>query len=175
MARTDTRKRESEDDALFAKASEQWDRGGLRSAFRLFLAGAKRGDPSAQQNLGYFYDVGLGVKPNRRMALLWYNRAFRQGYGTAASNIGTIFRDEKKIASALSWFQRAVKLGDSDANLEIAKIYISELGEPDKAVPYLRRTVQAKPDDVTKASQLEARRLLRQLSRKNRRRAGPPH
>jgi hypothetical protein len=55
-------------DVLFAKASEQWDRGKLRSAFHLFLSAAKRGDPSAQHDLGYFYDVGVGVKPNRGLA-----------------------------------------------------------------------------------------------------------
>ena len=37
------------------------------------------------------------------------------------SNIGTIFRDEKKLGPAISWFRRAARLGDADANLEIAK------------------------------------------------------
>jgi tetratricopeptide (TPR) repeat protein len=152
-------------DALFAKASEQWDRGELRSAFRLFLVAAKRGDPGAQHNLGYFYDVGVGVKPNRAAALYWYKRAFRRGYRTAASNIGTIFRDEEKTSQALSWFQRAIKLGDADANLEVAKILLRQEGEAGKAIAYLRRTTKAKEGDVTKGSKQEAERLLSQLAR----------
>ncbi len=152
-------------DVLFTKASEQWDRGELRSAFRLFLTAAKRGDPSAQHNLGYFYDVGVGVKPNRTEALYWYKRAFRRGYRTAASNIGTIFRDEEKTRQALSWFQRAIKLGDADANLEVAKVLLRKEGDAGRAIVYLRRTINAKQGDVTKGSKQEAQRLLSQLAR----------
>jgi uncharacterized protein len=157
---------ESKADLLFAKASEQWDRGKLRSSFRLFLSAAKRGDPSAQHNLGYFYDVGVGVKQNRAAALYWYKRAFRRGYRTAASNIGTIFRDEEKTKQALSWFKRAISLGDADANLEVAKILLREKGGTDKAIAYLKRTTKAKRSDVTDGSKEEANRLLKQLVRK---------
>jgi TPR repeat protein len=153
-------------DALFAKASDQWDRGRLRSAFRLFLRAAKRGDPSAQHNLGYFYDVGVGVKPNRAAALYWYKRAFRHGYRTAASNIGTIFRDEKNTKQALSWFQRALRLGDADANLEIAKIYLSEKEDVARAIAHLKRTTKARASDVTDGSKQEAQRLLKKLVRR---------
>jgi TPR repeat protein len=159
--------------ALFAKASNQWDRGKVRSAFRLFLTGAKRGDPSAQHNLGYFYDVGVGVKPNRAAALYWYKRAFRRGYRTAASNIGTIFRDEEKTKQALSWFQRAIRLGDADANLEVAKIYLRVEGQVEKAIVYLKRTTKARPSDVTEASRQEAQRLLKQIVRKRVQANGP--
>jgi TPR repeat protein len=163
---------ESMRDALFAKASEQWDRGRLRSAFRLFLSGAKDGDPSAQHNLGYFYDVGLGVKPNREAALYWYRRAFRHGYRTAASNIGTIFRDEKNVIQALSWFQRAVKLGDADANLEMAKIYLTEKDDVVRAIACLKRATKAKASDVTEASKREAQRLLKRLAGRHPRASG---
>ena len=155
---------ESDLDRLFAKASEQWDRGKLRSAFRLFLSCAKRGDPGAQHNIGYFYDVGVGVRPNRTAAVYWYKRAFRRGYRTAASNIGTIFRDEGRTEQALSWFKRAIKLGDADANLEIAKI-LRKQGLAEKAVAYLKRIETAKSSDVTQASRQEAKRLLTQLVR----------
>jgi TPR repeat protein len=147
---------------LFAKASGQWDRGKLRSAFRLFLSGAKHGDPSAQHNLGYFYDVGIGVKPNREAALYWYKRAFRHGYRTAASNIGTIFRDEKNMRQALSWFQRAIRLGDADANLEIAMIYLAEK-DIVRAIASLKRATKAKASDITEGSKLEAQRLLKRV------------
>lgn len=156
----------SKSDVLFTKASKQWDRGRLRSAFRFFLSAAKAGDPSAQHNLGYFYDVGVGVKPNRRAALYWYKRAFRHGYRVAAANIGTIFRDEKDFKRALSWFQRAVRLGDADANLEIAKICLSTKADVANAIVYLKRTTKAKAGDVTDGSKEEAQHLLRQLKRR---------
>src|SRR5690349_4222867 len=75
---------------LFFRADKQWDRGHLISAFRLFLAGAKAGDKDSQVNVGFFYDSGVGVHPNRKKALYWYNKAYRQGDALAAYNIGRI-------------------------------------------------------------------------------------
>ena len=99
---------------LFSRANKEWEHRKLRCAFRLFLSGARAGDPGAQVNLGYFYDTGIGMKPNRRQALCWYKRAFQQGCAAAATNIGTIFRDQRQLKKALVWFRRAVKLGDGD-------------------------------------------------------------
>ena len=151
---------------LFSRANEEWEHRKLRSAFRLFLSGARAGDPGAQVNLGYFYDTGIGMKPNRRQALYWYKRAFQQGCAAAATNIGTIFRDQRQLKKALVWFRRAVKLGDGDANLEIAKIYLRDEGEAGRAIPYLRRTIQARAAAVTDGSRREARRLLEQYKKK---------
>jgi len=156
----------SKTNVLFARASKRWDQGRLRSAFRLFLSAAKAGDPSAQHNLGYFYDVGVGVKRNRDAALYWYRRAFRHGYRTAASNIGTIYRDEERSKQALSWFQRAIRLGDADANLEVAKILLRTKGESARAITYLKRATEAKSRDVTAGSKREAHRLLKKLARR---------
>jgi TPR repeat protein len=158
--------RKNEADAMFARANEQWDRGALLSAFRLFLFAANRGDPSAQHNLGYFYDVGVGVKPNRAAAIYWYKRAFRHGCRAAASNIGTIFRDENNTQQALSWFRRAIRLGDADANLEVAKLYLREEANVAKAIVHLKRTTRARRSDVTEGAKQEAQRLLKQLMRK---------
>ena len=104
-------------DELFRRAHEQWGQDKLRSAFTLFRAAAKQGDTGAQVNLGYFYDVGIGIRPNRNAALRWYRRAYRAGERAAASNIATIFRDQGKLTQAMSWFRRAAALGDGDANL----------------------------------------------------------
>lgn len=155
------------DEVLFKQANEEWEKGRLRSAYRLFLAGAKAGDPGAQANLGYFFDIGIGMKPSRRRALYWYRRAFKQGYSAGATNIGTIYRDKGELRKALMWFQRAVKLGDADANLEIAKIYLREKKVFRKAIPYLLRTIKAASGtEVTEDSRQEARRLLERYKRK---------
>jgi TPR repeat protein len=158
------RYRQSELDVLFQRADRQWEQGKLQSAFRLFLAAAKGGDTGCQNNLGYFYDEGIGVKPNRARALYWYRRAYRRGVRCAASNIGVVYRDEENWKQALAWFERAIKLEDDDANLEIAKIYLHQMKDRAKAIHYLKQTLKAKPDDVTEASREEAQRLLKQLS-----------
>jgi TPR repeat protein len=125
----------------------------------------KAGDSSCQLNLGYCYDVGVGVKRNRQKALYWYLRAHRRGESCAASNIGTVWHDEGQLERALAWFHRAVKLGDGDANLEIALIYLRDDTKKRHAISYLAKTCKAK--HVTEQSVKEASRLVKAIRRKN--------
>jgi uncharacterized protein len=160
----------SELDALFERACKQEDKGKLRSAFRLLLTAAKAGDISSQINLGNFYSHGTGVKPNRTLALYWYRRAYRRGERSAASNIGAVFRDEENWKQALKWFERAVRLEDGDASLDIAKIYLRNKSDHKKAIRHLKQTLKAKVYwDATKGSQEEAQRLLKRLQAPKRR------
>ena len=120
----------------------------------------------ATLNLGYFYDVGIGVKRNRAAAMYWYQRAYRRGFASAAVSIGTIYRDENKTRRALEWFGRALAMGDVDVNLEIARIYIDDLKTPDAAVPHLQRVVGATAGvEVIESSREEALLLLKGIQR----------
>jgi TPR repeat protein len=146
---------------LFGRADKAYEAGKFRSAFHLFLAAAKAGDSSCQINLGDLYCSGIGVKPNRSKALYWYKRAFRGADGAAATNIGLLYREEKKLDRALAWFERAAKLQDGDANLEIAKIYLYGKDDETRAIHYLKQT--CKTEYVTEASEEEAEELLKRL------------
>jgi TPR repeat protein len=154
-------------DQLFIRADELEDRGELKAAFRLFLAGAKAGDVSCQLNLGNYYDDAKGIRRNRKAALYWYRRAYRRGDAAAASNIGIMWRNEGKPGRALAWFKRAVKMGDDEANLEIAKYYLEKENLPRRALPHLRRV--AKSNSVTEAGVEEAEALLRKFAKRHRR------
>lgn len=154
-------------DQLFIRADELEDRGELKAAFRLFLAGAKAGDVSCQLNLGNYYDDAKGIRRNRKAALYWYRRAYRRGNAAAASNLGMMWRNEGKPGRALVWFKRAVKMGDDEANLEIAKHYLEKENLPRRALPHLRRVV--KSNSVTEAGAEEAEALLRKLAKRPRR------
>ena len=149
---------------LYQRAHKHWRRGQLRSAFRLFLAAAKASMVPAFSTLGQFYDRGDGVRANEDAALYWYGRAYRHGDYSSANNIGCIWRDRKKFSRAISWLERAAKLGDGDANLNIAKIYLHNKHDLKKAIRYLNATCNA--DHVTEASKEEARRLLKQVTRR---------
>jgi TPR repeat protein len=157
------RSRKSKAEELFFRADKMRDRGDLRSAFRLFLTAANAGDKGSQLNVGHCYDTGSGTRRNRSAAVYWYRRAYQRGDASAANNIGTIWRDEQKPQRALSWFQRAVKLGNDDSNLEIAKHYLRNANDPQKAIPYLKRVCQS--DHVTEASAEEAKRLLKRVKK----------
>src|SRR6266567_3860793 len=147
----------------YSLAEQAWRQGRLNSAFRLFLSAAKNGDYRAFETIGYFYDDGVGTKRKKDDALYWYRRAHRNGSFMAANNVGAIYRDRKDWKRAVEWFHRAVELGDGDANLNIAKTYLRRTADAAKALRYLKRTLQAKPSDVTDGSKQEARRLLKQL------------
>jgi TPR repeat protein len=146
---------------LFARACQQWERGKLLSAFRLFLHAAKAGDAGSQLNLGYLYDYGIGVQSNRRAAEYWYRRAYVQGMAGGANNIGTLYRDEQRPKRALLWFRRATKLGDVGANLEIAKYYLNHEQNTDRAVEHLEMVIAS--DSVSEAEKETARKLRKKV------------
>lgn len=148
---------------LFERAYKEWKRKNLRLALRLFLSAANGGDKSAQVNAGYFYDKGIGVRPNRSKALYWYKRAYRRGDSGAANNIATIWRDQQKMGLALTWFEKAVKLGDDGSNLEIAKYYLRIEHNPKKAIGYLSKVRRS--NRVAEVELEEANRLLDQARR----------
>jgi TPR repeat protein len=151
-------------DEIFRQAEEQGEKGNLKSAFRLFLKAAKGGEGGAQNNVGNLYAHGIGVKPNRTLALYWYRRSYRQGYCATAGNIGALYRREGKRRQALAWFERGVAMGDTSANLEIAEIYL-ERGDKKETVRRLKRVLKGKPyNDVSVADQEEAQRVLERLA-----------
>jgi TPR repeat protein len=144
---------------LFVRADKQEECGRKRSAFRLMLAAAKLGDRGAQINVGNYYDDGKGVRRSRSAALYWYKRAYRRGDSSAAHNIGVLWRNEGKLRRALSWFFRAVKLGDDESNLDIGKHFVQNEKNPRKAIPYFERVTPEKW--VSEAAVEEAAQLLR--------------
>jgi TPR repeat protein len=107
------------------------------------------------------------VKPNPAKALYWYRRAHGRGSSCAASNIGVLFRDQGRLKQSLAWFERAVKLRDGDANVEIAKIHLRR-SERAKAAQFLKRALGVKQDDITEGSREEAQQLLTQLGTQRR-------
>jgi TPR repeat protein len=162
--------RKTRNEALFVRADHHSDRGEWRLAFRLFLAAAKAGDIGSQLNVGYCYDTGKGVRQNVVKALYWYRRAYLRGCSSAATNIGTIWRDRQKPQRALYWFRRAVQMGDGGANLEVAKLFLATGKNHLEAVRHLELVCQSGQE--SEACEEEAQRLLklthRALSRSQR-------
>ena len=148
---------------IFLRACAQEDQGKLSSAFRLYLAGAKLGDTGCQVNLGNFYADGRGIKPNREAAVKWYKKAYARGERSAASNLGAMFRDEGKFEKAVSWYERAVKLHDVDANLEIAKILLRNPKDRARAKAFLEQMQAFSEDDLTRSARKQGRQLLKRI------------
>ena len=150
---------------LFTRAANSEEKGDMRSAFRFYLAAAKSGDSGSQLNVGNLYDAGTGVRRSRDSALHWYKRAYRRGSVSAANNIGVLWRNEKKPKRALEWFRKAVRLGDDEANLEIAMHYLRNERNPVKAVPHLEKV--CKSNCVTQAGAEKAAKLLDRIRKQS--------
>jgi uncharacterized protein len=141
----------------------------MRSAFRLYLAGAKSGDSGCQLNVGNLYDAGTGVRRNQAAALYWYKHAYRRGSASAASNIGVLWRNQEKPKRALDWFRKAVRLGNDEANLEIAQHYLRNERNSAKAIPHLENV--CKSNRVTQAGADKASRMLKKIRKQSKRRS----
>jgi TPR repeat protein len=111
----------------FVRGHRAWGRRDLGVALRLFLQGARRKDASCQQNVGYFYDEGVGVAPNLRKAEWWYAKSARGGSSSGAYNLGLLHTGKKRFALAKKWFKTALKLGDTDARLRITELEKKQL------------------------------------------------
>ena len=107
------------------------------------------------------------MRRNQAAALRWYKRAYRGGSASAASNIGVMWRNQKKLKRALDWFRKAVRLGDDDANLEIARHFLRNGRNVPKAISHLE--IVYKSNRVTQASADKASRMLKEIRKQAKR------
>jgi TPR repeat protein len=69
---------------------------------------AEQGDATAQTNLGFMYDNGLGVTQDYAEAMIWYRLAAEQGQAQAQSNLGFMYSNGRGVLQdavvAHMWF-----------------------------------------------------------------------
>jgi TPR repeat protein len=108
-----------------ATGLEAYRRGDYAAALAAWKPLAETGDPAAQFNLGILYRRGLGVPPDNRQAIGWFERAAVRGHPTAQYNMGLTY--EKGIgvppnrAAALRWYRRAAKTKKPDDSFKPAQ------------------------------------------------------
>jgi len=147
------------------KAHSAWDSGRRRQALQLFQRGADAGLVGCMLDLGYFYDVGIGTRPGKAMAMHWYKRAYRRGDAAAGSNIAVLYKEQGKNRLALGWYARSAALGDGDSSLELAKLCLSGQGVR-RSIPSAKKHLRVALSSslITEASQEEAQEVMRQLA-----------
>ncbi|TVQ82131.1 MAG: sel1 repeat family protein [Micavibrio sp.] len=155
---------ENDTDDLFNKACEEWDAGNTKQAFKLFSMAAGRGDSSSLNNLGYFYDHGIGISKNTNKAFQLYKKAARSGSVAAYNNIGIIYKDKNNFERARFWFLKALNVGDGEAALDLAKLYLKRntKGDMASAERYLRLAIDSKC--ISEESVEEAEVLLEKFN-----------
>jgi len=103
-------------------------------------ADAKAGNPIAQTNLGYIYQIGLGINWNNKKAVKWYTKAVNKGYARSQYHLGDMYylgesilyainkeviRDNQKAALL---YEAAANQGDVAAQADLGHMYEHSLG-----------------------------------------------
>lgn len=116
------------------------ENGDMKGALRLLKPLAVQGDVGSMFMMGYVLEqMELHYVDKLSASIEWYKRAASKGFYPAANNIGVLFRDVGDRRRALRWFWRAVELGDDDALLEIAKLYLANQRSAYRAKVVLQR------------------------------------
>ncbi len=118
-----------------------YDRADYRSALRVWLTSAKRGDAEAQTYVGEIFEKGLGQSIDYNTAAGWYRKAAEQGHSRAQINLGYLYEKglgvEKDLGKALAYYRSASGSEElvfaSDAKAEIEKTRIQLQGQIDSA------------------------------------------
>ncbi len=149
---------------LYMEADLLDDRGRYTEALPLLLKGAKAGNTSCQILLGnYLSDGRKGIAVDHRRAINWYKEAYKQGSSTGASNLAMHYRKQGDLDEAYRWYGLAVKSGDNEAHLALAKIWLHDRDNKEKAIKHLEAVFQGNPCDVSELGRDEARVMLRRL------------
>lgn len=92
---------------------------------------AERGNAEAQNNLGYRYYNGKGVKRDYAEAVKWYRKSAEQGYAEAQYWLGLMYQWGKGVkqdyAEAIKWFLKSAEQGYAKAQYTLGISY--HLGE----------------------------------------------
>jgi TPR repeat protein len=109
-----------------------FQRGHYAIALRAWRGDADKGNPWAQNNIGYLYEQGLGVGQSYPEAMSWYKKAAAQNLPQAQFNIGTLYfygyGVERNPREAVGWFRLAAKQNLPEAQYMVGLAYYEGQG-----------------------------------------------
>lgn len=99
----------------------------LAKAIHWYKKAAEQGDDEAENNLGFAYGHGLGVRIDYTKARYWFTKSAEQGNAGAQNNLGDLFYFGKGVpknyVKANYWYKKAAKQGLVDAQNNLAFDY----------------------------------------------------
>jgi TPR repeat protein len=102
------------------------------SALVVWRAAADKGNAQAQYNIGWMYDLGLGVAQSDEQAVRWYRSAALKGHPEAQAALGWMHQHgrgvEQNGAEAVGWYRRAAGQGLASAMSCLGWMYSSGEG-----------------------------------------------
>lgn len=116
-------------------AQAAYDHKDYKTALKLWLPLANRGQMRAQLAVGLLYFNGTGVKQDYTTALKWLRKAADQGSSEAQDSVGWLYETGHGVAQDTNegrkWFLRSANQGDADGMSHMAETYIPESNEPE--------------------------------------------
>ena len=109
-----------------------FDREHYATAFRAWKEMAETGVAQAQNNIGYLYEYGRGVKQSYADAIEWYSKAAEQDLPEAHHNLGMLafygYGMRQDYVAAKRFFTAAAELEQADSMYMLGLIYYQAHG-----------------------------------------------
>ena len=117
--------------SAMAKGHAAVKKGHYNEAMKWFKMESKTGNAEALFMLATFYEQGLGVKENIKLAVKIYTKSAKNGHLTAQINLALIYLNgekgiKKDITKAAALFYKATKQGDIHAKYHLGKILLDQ-------------------------------------------------
>lgn len=97
-------------------------------------AGAGRGDPVAQHNLGVMYANAIEVERDYAQAARWFRAAAERGLAIAQYDLAVLYDNGRGVAvnraEAAVWYRRAAEQGNAYAQYNLAVLHGTGDGVP---------------------------------------------
>jgi hypothetical protein len=107
------------------------------------------GDASAQNEVGWYYENGKGVKADLAEAVKWYRKAADQGLLLAMHNLGVMLANGRGTAvnapEALALFKQAAVAGNVRSQYQIGLLYDQGKGvakDSQESLKWLRKSAE---------------------------------
>ena len=96
-------------------------------AFALFEKSANQGNAKAQNELGFMYYNGQGVKQDFKKAFALFEKSAKQGDAEAQCNLGSVYYNgdgvKQDFEKAFSLFEKSAKQGKAEAQFALGVMY----------------------------------------------------
>jgi TPR repeat protein len=117
---------------LNKKADASYEARNYSDALNWYKQSAVKGDPTAENLVGWIYQKGLGVKEDDAEALKWYLMAAVQGFAASQTNAGWCYQNGLGVAAdtraAIEWYQKAIAQGNDSAEINMGYLYENGIG-----------------------------------------------
>lgn len=110
---------------------------------------AIHGDKRCQNQLGLWYEMGIGVEQDFENARKWYLESIKQDYPSAYYNLGLLYFTgkgvEKDLQKSIKYYTKGADLGHIDCQQELGLIYFRGIGvkkNSEKAIYWLNKSIE---------------------------------